>query len=490
MSPLEATVDATLMTRRAREMLAAGRIGAVRPLLDAIRKVAPPGSDLAELSANLLLREGRREEALAELNAAIETDSRAAPLWRLRADARVQLGDLAGALQDAAEAVILEPRDPAAQALLGAVLLNLGRLDEAVACLREAVAGAPDRVGYRLVLANALECGGDAAAANAALGEGIRLAPLDGRLRVGAILLAMHQGAFASAAGLAAAARADGVADARVLGLLGHALSNLGRHGEAAETYAEALKLAPEDIYMRYLVAASGGLPQAPRAPRAYIEAVFNGCAGSFDAHLISLNYRVPGLLRSALLAERPWLAGSTERFGPVLDLGCGTGLVGVALSDLSLAPLVGVDLAAAMLAQARARGLYAELRQVDIETALAEQTGPWALLLAGDVLCYFGALDGILKDAYACLRPGVPGAAGLFLLSVEELPAAEAGETARGWRLGPLGRYAHSAEYVARTAEAAGFAVRTLRHDMLRREQDLPVPGLIVVLERLSHAA
>jgi predicted TPR repeat methyltransferase len=195
-------------------------------------------------------------------------------------------------------------------------------------------------------------------------------------------------------------------------------------------------------------------------------------------------------LLRAALLAERPWLSGSTEPFGPVLDLGCGTGLVGVALSDLNLAPLVGVDLATGMLAQARARGLYAELRHRDIETALEEESGPWALLLAGDVLCYFGALDGILSNAYARLRPGAPGAGGLFLFSVEELPAAENGETTRGWRLGPLGRYAHTPEYVARTAEASGFAVRTLRREQLRRDQDKPVGGLIVVLERLSDAA
>ena len=490
MSPLDVTVDATLMARRMREMLAAGRIRAARPLFDAIRQVAPPSSDLAELGATLLLGEGRREDALAELDAAIETDGRAAPLWRLRADTRLRLGDLAGALRDVAEAVILEPHDAAAQALLGAALLHFGRFDEAAACLREAIAGAPLHIGYRLVLARVQEHGGDVAAAKATLADTVRLDPLDIRARVAAITLAMRQGAFADAVSLAETARADGVANARVLGPLGHALSNLGRHAEAAEAYAEALKLAPEDAYMRYLVAASGGLPEPPRAPRAYLEAVFNGCAGDFDAHLVSLHYRIPGLLRAALLAERPSLAGATERFGPVLDLGCGTGLVGVALSDLNLAPLVGGDLAAGMLAQARARGLYADLRQADIETVLAEATESWALLLAGDVLCYVGALEGILKNARARLRPGAPGAAGLFLFSVEALPAAEAGETTPAWRLGPLGRYAHSAEYVARTAEAAGFAVRTLRREDLRREQDAPVPGLIVVLERLSHAA
>ena len=44
------------------------------------------------------------------------------------------------------------------------------------------------------------------------------------------------------------------------------------------------------------------------------------------------------------------------ERLGPVLDLGCGTGLVAVVLSDLSVGPLVGVDVSSRMLAQAAAK--------------------------------------------------------------------------------------------------------------------------------------
>ena len=72
-----------------------------------------------------------------------------------------------------------------------------------------------------------------------------RAIPGDPTLRTAAIMVAMRTRDFTGAADIAEAARRDGVADAQVFGLKGHALSSLGRHGEATAAYAEALKLAP-----------------------------------------------------------------------------------------------------------------------------------------------------------------------------------------------------------------------------------------------------
>jgi predicted TPR repeat methyltransferase len=47
-----------------------------------------------------------------------------------------------------------------------------------------------------------------------------------------------------------------------------------------------------------------------------------------------------------------------------ILDAGCGTGLVGVALAALGHSRIVGFDLSAGMLECSAARGVYAELRQ------------------------------------------------------------------------------------------------------------------------------
>jgi predicted TPR repeat methyltransferase len=164
---------------------------------------------------------------------------------------------------------------------------------------------------------------------------------------------------------------------------------------------------------------------------------------------------------------------------GPILDLGCGTGLVGVVLSDLPAGPLVGVDVSDGMLAQAREKGLYQRLEQVDLETFLARDSAVWPVILAADVFCYLGVLDDVLRLAHGRLSPG-----GVLVFTVETLDdAAEP-----GWRLGRQGRFMHRADYVRAAAEAAGFAIRTARREVLRSEAEAEVPGLLVVLERVRH--
>lgn len=54
-----------------------------------------------------------------------------------------------------------------------------------------------------------------------------------------------------------------------------------------------------------------------------------------------------------------------------ILDAGCGTGLVGVALTSLGHTRLVGFDLSDAMLAHSDSRGVYAELHQGSLNDRL-----------------------------------------------------------------------------------------------------------------------
>ncbi|HTN11607.1 MAG TPA: methyltransferase domain-containing protein [Acetobacteraceae bacterium] len=461
-----ALADPDVLTRRVREMVGAGRLLAARPLLAALRSMGVAAGETAEIEGRLLLREGRLAEALAVLDAAL-AETPTPGLHLCRAETRLQADDAAGAAADAAEAVILDRADPQAKAVLGVALIELGRPDEALPCLRSAIAALPDRVAYRQALAAAEERCGDPETAAATLAAAIARAPGQPALRTAAIMLAMRRRDFTTAAALAETARQDGVADACVFGLRGHALSSLGRHAEAAEAYAEALKLAPEDPYVRHLVAASGVLPQALRAPAEYLQTVFDGYASRFEQHLIGLGYRVPGLIRAALLAELDLSAGPV---GPVLDLGCGTGLMAVVLSDLALRPLVGVDLSAGMLAEARAKRLYQELVQQDLETFLDAPGPAWPVILAADVFCYFGALDGALARLAARLAPG-----GLCLFSVE-LADGE------GWHLGRQGRYRHAEAYIRAALAGAGLQPLRCAPEVLRHEADAAVDGLLVV--------
>lgn len=468
MSTLLASADPETLVRRTAEMIAAGRVGAARPMLAALRRMLPDSPRLGGLSVRLALREGRVAEAGQELDAAIVRAPEDCGLRKQRAEWRLQADDLVGAASDAAEAVTVDRHDVDAKALLGLVLVELGRYDDAIACLNEAVIEAPDRAPFRVGLSQAQLRRGDDAAAEATLRAGIARGGASAGMHAALLLLLLRLGHHADAVAAGEAARRMGAVDAVVFGLLGHALSSLGRHDEAAEIYREALKLAPEDPYVRHLVAASGALPADGRAPSDYLRVVFDGYAERFEQHVLALGYRVPGLLRREI--ERLGARGA------VLDLGCGTGLMAVALSDLALGPITGVDLSSRMLAAAREKGLYARLEEAELTGFLDRETGSWELILAADVLCYFGRLDDALASIAARLAPG-----GHAVISLEEL------DTAEEWRLGRLGRYAHSAAHVTTAAAAAGLRVARLQREALRLEMDVPVPGMIVTLE---HAA
>ena len=56
MQKLHAAADAEALTNRAAQLVAAGRIGAARPLLAAARRLAPGSIGVADISARLALR--------------------------------------------------------------------------------------------------------------------------------------------------------------------------------------------------------------------------------------------------------------------------------------------------------------------------------------------------------------------------------------------------------------------------------------------------
>jgi predicted TPR repeat methyltransferase len=469
--------DVDALMARVETLIEQGRPGAARPLLSAVRGLTRPSAGLSILAARLALSEGTLDGAAAELDRALEGQPDHPGLRKCRAELRCRIGDLEGAARDAAEAVVLDRDDPTAKALLGELLLQLGRAHDAVACLAEAAAAMPRDVAFREILSQAMAADGDLAGALATLLEGIEIAPGAAALRNAAILLCTRRRDFRLAERLAEQARIDGAADAGTFGLKGHALSSLGRHDEAARAYQEALKLAPGDRQVRHLASIGAIDANVPKTPDDFVRALFDDDADRFEAHLVGLGYRVPGVLRRHVIDF-----ASLANIGPVLDLGCGTGLMALALSDLAIGPFTGIDLSPRMLDVARAKQIYAVLHEARLPDVLREQIATWRLILAADVLCYFGALEDMFDAVRDRLTPG-----GRFMFSVEELlPDHDSGVPGNGdWFLGRLGRFAHAPEYLARTADARGFRCLAFERQILRYEAGGPVAGLILVLER-----
>jgi len=158
------------------------------------------------------------------------------------------------------------------------------------------------------------------------------------------------------------------------------------------------------------------------------------------------------------------------------MDLGCGTGLCGQ-LFRPTAATLSGVDLSSAMVAKARARGIYDHLEVADLTTTLRSNENRYEVIVAADVFVYLGDLSETFEAAAAALKPG-----GLFGFTVE---AMEAGT----YVLHPSRRYAHSAEYLRDVAGRAGFEVLSMNRAALRTEKDKDVQGLVAVLRKPAGA-
>jgi SAM-dependent methyltransferase len=93
--------------------------------------------------------------------------------------------------------------------------------------------------------------------------------------------------------------------------------------------------------------------------------AIYDDWSTSYDADTLAKGFRLPAL-GAGLLAS--YLGRS---HGPILDAGCGTGLVGETLMVMGYSHILGCDLSPEMLAQAERTGAYAGLAQADMGAGL-----------------------------------------------------------------------------------------------------------------------
>jgi len=256
---------------------------------------------------------------------------------------------------------------------------------------------------------------------------------------------------------------------------LADSLHAAGRRDEAVTAYAAYLAGDPADVMGAAIrLALLGAAPQPEQLPPAYVRTLFDQYAARFEDSLVGrLAYRAPFQLRAVLDAVAP--VPTPE--GRVLDLGCGTGLAGEALRGRT-AWLEGVDLSTAMLEQARRKGVYDRLDVGDALVALTGTKDRFDIVVAADVVIYFGNLAPLLAAVRWALVPG-----GRFAFSAQRA----AGD---GFLLGGDHRYSHSATYLRTAAETAGFVPERLEEAVSRTERGTDVPGFIVVLRDRSESA
>lgn len=99
--------------------------------------------------------------------------------------------------------------------------------------------------------------------------------------------------------------------------------------------------------------------------------------SGAYDATMAENDYATPARSAQALAA-----AGA-DTAQPVLDMGCGTGLSGLALNAAGFQTIDGLDLSAEMLAEAKTRGVYRTLTQVTLDKPFPVASGAYATIAA-----------------------------------------------------------------------------------------------------------
>ncbi len=394
-----------------------------------------------------------------------------------------------------------DPDNAPALQFLGMVRHAQGRSEEGIALIERARAIVPDDPGLLMNLGNVRLEAGQGEGALDAYREMLRLAPdlANGWSNMGVLLRALGQSEHAEEALRKAIAldpnnagawhnlgnlflSADRIPEAVECGLrsltllpgnkvgrklLGVAYGYLGETEKAKAVFRDWLADEPGDpTAEHHLAALEGRTPE--RASDAYVERVFDEFAVSFDARLETLQYRAPELVHRCL-AERVGAASPVA----VLDVGCGTGLVGPLVRPLA-SRLVGIDLSANMLAKARQRDVYDTLEKAEFIAFLAGTPEQFGAILAADALCYVGRMEAFARNALAALTPG-----GILVASFEA--DANGADVA----LTHTGRYTHGEDYLTRTFADAGFAETRCTAEVLRMETGMPVDGYILTATR-----
>ena len=355
---------------------------------------------------------------------------------------------------------------------LGALYRAAARPREAIALYERALARAGDHPGLRLNLGNALLDLEDWPAAERSLRQAVAARPQDLQAAMSLSRALLEQGRLDEAIALCRSIIAREPAAKPARRNLHLALQRAGRVAEAEEELRRLAAIDPDEPSARHLLAAAEGRTTAV-APADYVRSLFDGFAPHFEAKLQGqLGYRTPELLLALLRRHLP----EAGRFAHVLDLGCGTGLMGPLLRPLA-DRLDGVDLSPRMLEAARAKGVYDGLAQGEIAAHVAGLAQSPDLVLdlvtAADVLVYVGDLEPLLRALAGRMAPG-----GLLLISTEAADGA-------GYRLLPTGRYAHAPAYVEAVGRGHGFLPVATETAVIRQDEGRPIMGGLHLLRR-----
>jgi predicted TPR repeat methyltransferase len=242
------------------------------------------------------------------------------------------------------------------------------------------------------------------------------------------------------------------------LSLYGDCLAKMN-NPKAKEVYAQLTNLDTQDLFGGALkLARLKG--ESKEMSHEYVRGLFDSYAPKFEQALVQdLNYKGPELILKALHKN-----GFTQAKA-ILDLGCGTGLMGELLEAKILE---GVDLSPHMISIAHKKNIYSKLHVGDMFEFLNSSPQNYDLIIAADVFVYVGALLPLLKAIRTRITTGY------LAFSVQAgLEPIKLGEDLR---------FSHSENYLRQTLKDTGFNLLALEACVTRLDAGKEVKGFILI--------
>jgi predicted TPR repeat methyltransferase len=381
-------------------------------------------------------------------------------------------GKLDQAEQYGRRAVTIAPEDPTTSLNLGAILEARGDLDAAVDAYQRAQRLAPDHPQILNNLGKLLHQQGQSAAGRSLLEQALQIAPdYPAALNNLGVICSDHGDLLQAELLLEKSTTLDPDNINTLYNLAG--IHNArGNHGKALDLLERVLHMAPAHQAAAHMRAALYGTTPLC-APSSYVEEVFDKYAGRFDHHLQgALEYTAPQALAAMVRAH----CAAMLPLDTILDLGCGTGLSGVAFRDMAV-QLSGVDISGNMLARARQKKLYDSLAKAEILAFLDQNSATYSAFVAADVLVYLGDP----KPLFSLLAKR-SGERAIFACSIERCTENV------DFTLRPSGRFAHNPASLIRCATDHRFTVLAHQDHNIRKEDGKRLPGDLFLFFRSTE--
>ena len=409
--------------------------GRLKEAIGAYKKAVSMKPDYADVynnMGNVLKGQGKLDEAIGAYKKVVSIKPDFAEAHYNMGIALKDQDKLEEATEAYNKAISIKPDFAEAYYNIGIVLKNLGKLDEAIEAYNNAISIKPDNAEAYNNMGNALKEQGKLEKAIEAYNNALSLKP----------------------------------DYAEAYNNMGVILQDQGKLGEATEAFNKAISIKSDFGSAKHMLSALTG-NKNKTAPRDYIENLFDGYSKKFEASLVNkLEYKVPKLIRDILI--KPNSEGS---LGSVLDLGCGSGLLGPEIRG-HCTQLEGVDLSSKMLELAKQKNVYDKLSHSDIVEYLSSRPLSFHYYIALDVFIYVGELTEIFR-----LIKSKNKQPGHLVFSTEHTEID-------GYHILKSGRYSHSKSYIESLCKKFDYKISHFSTTKLRKEKSSFLTGGIYILE------